>query len=185
MKKLTVIATKNGEYRDMSVMARGHRQYIWSRTTLIGVTKTGARRLKKFVERHQGWEICLDVPHKPLVQGWEEEEVFGDKKEIEVSGKIMTDNLASLVGADVPTDEAWRLAGRIEGEIKSKLTHIYPAATVTVDYTVENACGASFPTHCHSNFYYSGMRLESFIASLEEAIIMNWVNSFIQNHIED
>ena len=72
MRKFRVIATKEDEYREITVMARAHRQHIWSKTTLVGISKSGARRLKKFVERHQGWEICLDAPHEPMLVGWEE-----------------------------------------------------------------------------------------------------------------
>ena len=73
----TITATRqNGlddiEAHEIKVSAKGHRQHIWSETTLIGVSAAGVRRLDAFMSEHGGYRITVDAgPHNPRLIGYE------------------------------------------------------------------------------------------------------------------
>ena len=71
MKKFTITAHKGQNYRQITVLAKAHRQHIWNESILVGISKAGAARLKKFVAENEGAQITLDVPHNPILIGWE------------------------------------------------------------------------------------------------------------------
>jgi hypothetical protein len=55
---------------DITVRARCHQQHIWTHSTLVGVTKSGAKRLAQFHAQHKDGLIKLDVPRHPILDGW-------------------------------------------------------------------------------------------------------------------
>ncbi len=52
MSKYTITAP-NGE--TITVKAEAHRQHIWNKSKLIGVTQSGAKRLDKFLTENCEW----------------------------------------------------------------------------------------------------------------------------------
>lgn len=72
-KHLFTIAAEDGDYREIKVMAEGHRQHVWNETTLVGVSRAGAKRLAAFVEEAGHVFLVSGGKHHPRLVGWEAE----------------------------------------------------------------------------------------------------------------
>ena len=72
MKQLYIISAGN-EYRDIRVMASGHRQHIWNETVLTGVSKAGIKKLDAFFRAHPDSRITVNAgPNEPRLIGYED-----------------------------------------------------------------------------------------------------------------
>jgi hypothetical protein len=69
MERYTITASKQGaETVVFSVMAEKHEQHIYSEDILVGISKSGAKKLEHY--KALGYRMHDDTPYRPLVVGW-------------------------------------------------------------------------------------------------------------------
>lgn len=68
MEKYTISVFSGKTPESIGVMARAHEQHIWNQTTLIGVSKSGIKKLDRFFADHRDDQILVDAgPYQPIV----------------------------------------------------------------------------------------------------------------------
>ena len=67
--KYMIIASNENSKKRFAVMAENHFQHIWNKTTLQGVSKSGAKKLDNL--KKQGYSFELETGRGPIIENWE------------------------------------------------------------------------------------------------------------------